>query len=208
MQMTQAHVAAQAGISSDTLSRLERGSLSEFGTRKLLAVLSVLGVELAFKQDALSGSPPECDFWSGGDSRGLSVSSVPVDWGRRAMEKQPIGSSDNVKLSGLRSFARIAEAWGLGEAEQARVLAMSDLPRSADDVDRLVDDMTLRRIGLVFSIYRILHTLFPDPNQADSWLRRPNSGALFLGKPAIDLLLTGDLSTIEAVRDHLDSQLG
>lgn len=48
MQMTQAHVAAQAGVSSDTLSRLERGSLSEIGTRKLLAVLSVLGAELAF----------------------------------------------------------------------------------------------------------------------------------------------------------------
>ncbi len=39
-------VAAQAGIAGETLSRLERGNASEFGTRKLLAVLAVLGMEL------------------------------------------------------------------------------------------------------------------------------------------------------------------
>lgn len=39
-------VAAQAGISAESLSRFERGRVVEFGARKLLAVLAVLGMEL------------------------------------------------------------------------------------------------------------------------------------------------------------------
>lgn len=39
-------VAERAGITPESLSRFERGRLAEFGTRKLLAVLAVLGMEL------------------------------------------------------------------------------------------------------------------------------------------------------------------
>jgi HTH-type transcriptional regulator / antitoxin HipB len=39
-------VAQQAGITPESLSRFERGRSPEFGTRKLLAVLAVLGMEL------------------------------------------------------------------------------------------------------------------------------------------------------------------
>lgn len=48
LRMTQSEVAAQAGVSSDTLSRFELGRVAEFGSRKLLSVLSVLGMELEF----------------------------------------------------------------------------------------------------------------------------------------------------------------
>ncbi|OSZ75049.1 helix-turn-helix domain-containing protein [Hydrogenophaga sp. IBVHS1] len=39
-------VAEQAGITAESLSRFERGRSAEFGSRKLLAVLAVLGMEL------------------------------------------------------------------------------------------------------------------------------------------------------------------
>jgi HTH-type transcriptional regulator / antitoxin HipB len=39
-------VAAQAGITPESLSRFERGRLAELGARKLLAVLAILGMEL------------------------------------------------------------------------------------------------------------------------------------------------------------------
>lgn len=42
----QGDVAAQAGITPESLSRFERGRVAEFGARKLLAVLAVLGAEL------------------------------------------------------------------------------------------------------------------------------------------------------------------
>jgi predicted XRE-type DNA-binding protein len=46
--MKQGEAAPLAGISQETLSRFERGNVSEFGSRKLLAVLDVVGMELQF----------------------------------------------------------------------------------------------------------------------------------------------------------------
>lgn len=54
--LKQGVVASHAGISQETLSRLERGNVAEFGSRKLLAVLSVLGMELQFSETIASGS--------------------------------------------------------------------------------------------------------------------------------------------------------
>ena len=44
--LRQGAVAVQAGITPESLSRFERGRSAEFGARKLLAVLAVLGMEL------------------------------------------------------------------------------------------------------------------------------------------------------------------
>ncbi len=44
--LKQGDVAAMAGVSAESLSRFERGRAAEFGTRKLLAVLAVLGAGL------------------------------------------------------------------------------------------------------------------------------------------------------------------
>lgn len=57
--LKQGDVAAQVGIAQATLSRFELGKLPEFGSRKLLAVLAVLGMELQFGERAASGSLDE-----------------------------------------------------------------------------------------------------------------------------------------------------
>ena len=44
--LKQGLVAAQAGVTPESLSRFERGRGAEFGSRKLLVVLAVLGMEL------------------------------------------------------------------------------------------------------------------------------------------------------------------
>ena len=46
LALQQQVVAAQAGVTAESLSRFERGRSAEFGARKLLAVLAVLGMEL------------------------------------------------------------------------------------------------------------------------------------------------------------------
>lgn len=48
----QGHVAELAGITQESLSRFERGRTLEFGARKLLAVLAVLGMEISFSEKA------------------------------------------------------------------------------------------------------------------------------------------------------------
>jgi transcriptional regulator with XRE-family HTH domain len=44
--LRQQAVAEQTGITAESLSRFERGRSAEFGARKLLAVLAVLGMEI------------------------------------------------------------------------------------------------------------------------------------------------------------------
>ena len=57
--LKQQTVALQAGLSPESLSRFERGHVAEFGSRKLLAVLAVLGMELQFTEVGMSGSLDE-----------------------------------------------------------------------------------------------------------------------------------------------------
>lgn len=64
--LKQGDVAARAGIPPETLSRFERGKLAEFGSRKLLAVLAALGMELQFVETGSSGSLDELRRERGG----------------------------------------------------------------------------------------------------------------------------------------------
>lgn len=66
--LKQGSVAARAGISQEALSRFERGKVAEFGSRKLLAVLAVLGMELQFAEMGTSGSLDELRRERGGDA--------------------------------------------------------------------------------------------------------------------------------------------
>ena len=57
--LRQKEVAARAGISPEALLRFERGHAVEFGSRKLLTVLAVLGMEINFTALRKSGSLDE-----------------------------------------------------------------------------------------------------------------------------------------------------
>lgn len=65
--LKQGDAAAQAGLTQEALSRFERGKLAEFGSRKLLALLSVLGMEVRFEESGSSGSLDELRRERGGD---------------------------------------------------------------------------------------------------------------------------------------------
>jgi len=56
LALRQGDVALQAGLAPESLSRLERGRSTEFGTRKLLAVLAVLGLELELVESGSKGT--------------------------------------------------------------------------------------------------------------------------------------------------------
>ena len=57
--LKQGDVAAMAGMTAESLSRFERGRSAEFGTRKLLAVLAVLGAELDVMAQGQAGNLDE-----------------------------------------------------------------------------------------------------------------------------------------------------
>ena len=62
-----ANSVANAGITPNVvLLRFERGQVAEFGSRKLLAVLAVLGLEMTFKKAGTSGTLDELRIERGG----------------------------------------------------------------------------------------------------------------------------------------------
>ena len=111
----------------------------------------------------------------------------------------------------LRTFFTIAEAWGLG-AQEARVLLGSP-PEStfykwkAGQVGAVSRDV-LERVSYVLGIYKALQILLPDARAADAWLRQPNTAAPFGGRPALDRLLSGNVSDLYLVRQYLDAERG
>ncbi|WP_355506861.1 XRE family transcriptional regulator [Xanthomonas cannabis] len=47
LALKQIDVAKQSGVTAESLSRFERGRLTEFGSRKLIAVLAAVGMEIS-----------------------------------------------------------------------------------------------------------------------------------------------------------------
>ena len=64
--LKQGDVARKAGITPESLSRFERGRLTDLGARKLLAVLAVLGLELQFTERGQAGSLDDLRIERGG----------------------------------------------------------------------------------------------------------------------------------------------
>lgn len=120
-------------------------------------------------------------------------------------------AADRKDLTGpaLRTFFRIADAWGLKEPEQMRLLglgsrstfqswkrgAVASIPKDA-----------LERISYVMGIYAGLQILLPKT--ADEWLRKPNKAPLFGGQSALDRLMSGNVADLYVVRQYVDSQRG
>ena len=66
LNMSQTEVAQRSGLTRETLVRFERGQLTEFGSRKLLAVLAVLGLEITFTEVGRAGTLDELRRERGG----------------------------------------------------------------------------------------------------------------------------------------------
>lgn len=66
LKLSQSEVASRTGLTRETLVRFERGQLTEFGSRKLLAVLAVLGMELSFVEAGMTGTLDELRRERGG----------------------------------------------------------------------------------------------------------------------------------------------
>lgn len=65
-RLTQAELASRAGLTRELVARFERGNVTEFGSRKLLAVLAVLDLEMTFIEVGTSGSLDELRRERGG----------------------------------------------------------------------------------------------------------------------------------------------
>ncbi|MEO8137379.1 MAG: MbcA/ParS/Xre antitoxin family protein [Betaproteobacteria bacterium] len=111
----------------------------------------------------------------------------------------------------LRAFFAIAEQWGLRIAEQRQLLG--DPPESTfykwkREREAVLGRDVLERISYLLGIYKSLQILFPDPERADAWVRRPNTAPTFSGQSALQRMLSGNVADLYVVRQYLDAQRG
>jgi hypothetical protein len=109
--------------------------------------------------------------------------------GRTVYASAQIGSASSLvadatveRMKGRRTgpvqvLNKIVKDWTLSDAEQARLLAYPDTQSAAD---LLAGRISLRdadredRVRLLYGIYRILFSLFPEPLDQQNWLRGAN----------------------------------
>lgn len=111
----------------------------------------------------------------------------------------------------LRAFFNIADQWGLGN-EQERVLlgspGRSTFYRWKRDLSGQLPHDVLERISYILGIYKALHLIFGNEQQADAWISRANDAPLFGGRSALDRMLGGQVADLFVVRQYLDAQRG
>ncbi len=92
----------------------------------------------------------------------------------------------------VKTFSSICTEWDLNNSEKAS-LGVSKAP----------DKPSLVIMSRVFNIYRSLHMIFVDHDQANSWIRKENAA---FGQPAIQIMKS-DMG-LEKVQRYLSSQVG
>lgn len=109
----------------------------------------------------------------------------------------------------LKGFFHIMEKWSL-DNQQAMVL-LGGISKSTFYRYRQLPEVTSRgetllRISYMMGIYKGLHTLFAEADRANQWIKRPNTGAPFKGKSALDRMMQGQLDDLAEVRRYIDAQ--
>lgn len=111
----------------------------------------------------------------------------------------------------LPVFLRITRAWGLGAEQAAQLLGCgrSTLYRWMDAPEKVeLSADQLERLSYVLGIYKALQILYPTPENADGWVKRPNRDSLFAGHAPIERMLGGQVADLYVVRQYLDGQRG
>lgn len=118
---------------------------------------------------------------------------------------------DRKDLTGpaLRTFFRIADAWGLKEQEQMRILGLdsrSTFQSWKRGAVAAIPKDALERISYVMGIYKGLQILLPKT--ANEWVRKPNKASIFGGRPALERMTSGNVADLYVVRQYIDAQRG
>src|SRR5262249_46461884 len=111
----------------------------------------------------------------------------------------------------LRTFFRIANAWGLTSKETRILLGSppeSTFYKCKSGRVGVVPRDLLERLSYVLGIYKALQILLPPPSAADAWVKKANTAPLFSGRSALDVMLSGNVADLYLIRQYLDAQRG
>lgn len=123
----------------------------------------------------------------------------------------PASATNRKDLTGpaLRTFFRIADAWGLKEQEQMSILGLdsrSTLQSWKRGAVAAIPKDALERISYVMGIYKGLNVLLPK--SANDWVRKPNKSPVFGSRSALERMASGNVADLYVVRQYIDAQRG
>lgn len=109
----------------------------------------------------------------------------------------------------LKVFFNIMHEWGVKNSEQIILLGKPGTTtfynwKKGQASSLSVD--TMERISYIMGIYKALGILFPTREQADAWIKKPNSH--FNNESALAYMLKGSMMHLNEMRRYLDAQRG
>jgi hypothetical protein len=116
-------------------------------------------------------------------------------------------NSDRKAQVALKSFFNMASQWQLSNTQQIKLLGEPSNATFFRWKKEEVKDISLdtfERISYLLGIYKALHILFNQPEQANSWLHRDNQADLFGGRSALNFMLHGKMINLFETRKYLD----
>jgi hypothetical protein len=144
----------------------------------------------------------------------MSVAVHYPDNGAQFAPPADLGSaSDRARLTpaAVQGMQLVASAWRLtveqtcallGEVPVSTWYSWAARPPRDLGLDRLT------RVSYLLGIHQALHVLYPDSPLADEWMRRPNTNAVFGGRPPLDVVLHGGIAAMDRTRALLDARRG
>jgi hypothetical protein len=148
--------------------------------------------------------------------RGLSeMHQAPVRYSGTGRGRFEPASRRRLSAPALRTFAAIADAWGLNEDQRRLVIGYPSrstyhnwmrIARQEGEVTLDVD--ALMRLSALFGIHQALGILFADAGEALAWLKGPHQAPVFGGQAPLALVTNGSLDGLMLVRRFLDAARG
>ena len=114
--------------------------------------------------------------------------------------------ADQIK-GAMRTYDRIAAAWGLTEQERMELIGIGAGATAVAEPESVLSDDVVTRLSHILGIFKVLQILLPDADVADRWLRKPDTAPLFGGRSALSMMLAEGEQGLLKVRQHLDAQL-
>ena len=132
---------------------------------------------------------------------------VPVNTTPFRRDNQLISDEEARALA--RTTINLFRAWGLRDAEAQTLLGgMSTRTYSrwkAGEIVGVGRDLRMR-MAHIMGIHKGLRYLFRDPARGYAWIRKPNAN--FDQNSALDIMLRGEMSDLELMREWLNAERG
>lgn len=119
------------------------------------------------------------------------------------------GITDEEGLAMAEAAVNLFRLWGLTDAEACTLLGGISTATynrwKRGEIGRLAVDQKTR-LSILIGIHKALRILFTENERVYAWVKKPNRA--FDGKPALDIMLQGQIMDLFDVRFYLDAARG